>query len=299
MAFETLVGNQKVKDLLVNTIKSEKILHSYLFSGIDGIGKSLFAKEFSRMILCTSKEFEVCKNCKSCIEFNAGEHPDYIEIYPKDGKSIKIEEIRFMQEKIAEKPITSTRKVYVINECDTMTREAQNSLLKTLEEPPIYATIILITSNESKLLPTIKSRCTKINFTPITDDEIQEYVKSSEKEISTYMIKKSSGSIGNLLKIQDDKESYEKIEKIVENLSKKSLTYIWKNSEILYKEKEKIQDFLDYMNVIFWEKINSQKNMNMINSIQIIEEAKRKILSNANYDMTIDDLLLKLWEEIN
>ena len=184
MAFENLIGNEKIKTILTNAIQSNNVLHSYLFTGIDGIGKSLFAKEFANMILCTSDNKKPCQNCKSCLEFQGESHPDFLQIEPEDGKTIKIEQIRYLQEKIAEKPITSEKKVYIINECDTLTREASNALLKTLEEPPIYATIILITANESKLLVTIKSRCTKMAFQPLSEIEIKTYLKQKSLDIN-------------------------------------------------------------------------------------------------------------------
>ena len=171
MSFENIIGNEKVKELLNKTISSNNILHSYLFLGIEGIGKSLFAKEFAKMILC-QEEKRACNKCKSCIEFENGNNPDFA-IIEAEEKNIKIEQIRYIEQKISEKPITSNRKVYIINNSDTMTKEAQNCLLKTLEEPPEYATIILISSNENKLLNTIRSRCIKINFNKLNEEAIR------------------------------------------------------------------------------------------------------------------------------
>jgi len=125
LGFENLIGNEKVKDLLTKTIKTDIILHSYLFVGIEGIGKSLFAKEFAKMVLCI-EENKPCNKCTSCMEIENSNHPDFMQIEP-DGNAIKIEQIRFLQQKIAEKPIISKNKVYIINNADTMTKEAQNA----------------------------------------------------------------------------------------------------------------------------------------------------------------------------
>lgn len=300
MAFDRLIGNENVKKLLTNSIQLKNVLHSYLFVGIEGIGKSLFAKEFAQAILCSSNKEQPCKACKSCLKFQGESHPDFLVIEPEDGKSIKIEQIRYLQEKIAEKPVTSNKKVYIIKECDMMTREAANSLLKTLEEPPIYATIILITDNESKLLATIKSRCTKIVFNPLSEEDIKEYFQNnySDKEfnLTNNMIKQCQGSIGKLLKIQEEQESYDQVEKIIDSIKSENITYIWKNADVLYQAKEKILDLLDYMNIIFYNKITLEKDVNCIKAVNIIEEAKKRITANSNYDMTIDNLLLKLWE---
>lgn len=302
MAFETLVGNEKVKTLLTNAVQSNNVLHSYLFSGVDGIGKSLFAKEFAHMILCTSTELKPCGSCKSCLEFQGESHPDFLVIEPEDGKTIKIEQIRYLQEKIAEKPVTSEKKVYIINNSDAMTREASNALLKTLEEPPIYAVLILITDNENKLLVTIKSRCTKINFQPLAEKEIKEYINtitSDEKTMPDNMIKQCQGSIGRLIKIQEEQEKYFMVEQLTEILEKKDITQIWREAEVLYDAKENIYDLLDYINVIFFEKLQETKDFKYTKAVSIIEQTKKRITSNANYDMTIDNLLLKLWEEFH
>ena len=143
--FEKIIGNDKIKKEIEKSVKETKTSHSYLFIGTEGIGKKLIAKEFAKMLLCLN-ENKYCNNCKSCIEFNSNNNPDFLYIEPKEN-SLKIEQIRELQKKIQEKPIISTNKVYIINDADKMTQEAQNCLLKTLEEPPDYATIILIGAN--------------------------------------------------------------------------------------------------------------------------------------------------------
>ena len=129
MAFENLIGNEKIKSLLTGAVQANNVLHSYLFVGIEGIGKSLFAKAFAQEILCSSDKEKPCKACKSCLEFQGESHPDFLQVEPEDGKAIKIEQIRYLQEKIAEKPVTSEKKVYIIQDSDKMTREAANGLL--------------------------------------------------------------------------------------------------------------------------------------------------------------------------
>ena len=166
MNFNEIIGNSKIKQDLQEAIDNNTISHSYMFVGIDGIGKRLIAKEFARKILCLNKQDKNCNTCDSCIKFNSSNNPDYLEIYP-DGNSIKIAQVRQMQEKVYQKPIVSNKKVFIIEDSEKMTEEAQNALLKTLEEPPEYMVIILITSNENKLLNTVKSRCIRINFIPL------------------------------------------------------------------------------------------------------------------------------------
>ena len=173
--FENIYGNEKIKKELENSIKINKYSHSYMFLGTAGIGKKMIAREFAKMILCTGEK-KYCGKCKSCIEFDSQNNPDFYEIVP-DGNSLKIEQIREMQRKVLEKPIISSRKVYIIDDADIATKEAQNCLLKTLEEPPEFVNIILIGSNESNFLSTIKSRCTILKFEDIKKEDIEKFLK--------------------------------------------------------------------------------------------------------------------------
>lgn len=293
MSFKNIIGNDKIKTFLNKTIEENHILHSYLFTGIDGIGKTLFAREYARKLLCL--EQEETEDCLSCIKWNSENHPDFYQIEP-EGNNIKIEQIRNMQEKIAEKPITSKRKVYLIIDSDAMTKEAQNCLLKTLEEPPEYATIILTTANESKLLNTIKSRCMKVSFEGIANDTMAQYSKENwDIEPSYEILKASEGSLGKIIRLQEQKEIYEQIEILLNNMSKQDLIATTEKAEILYKEKEHIQEILEYIVVSLYH----TKERKKLNAIQYVEETKKRILANSNYDMCIDYLVMKLWEEIN
>ena len=304
MSFENIIGNDKIKQELEENIRNNTISHSYLFIGQDGIGKKLFAKEFAKMELCLDDN-NACDKCSSCIKFNSDNNPDFVIIKP-DGNSIKISQIRDMQDNVYKKPIVSNKKVFIIDDSDKMTEEAQNSLLKTLEEPPEYITIILITSNENKLLNTIRSRCLKINFNNITTKEIIDYISREQimSEPSDSLLSMCNGSIGKLIKINQNLLEYNEIEKNTNDLINGRILNVVKmlnNFEILYKSKDIVLDLLDYMIVIIYEYINKNKDYRgkFLDLISIIENTKLKLMSNTNYDMCIDDLLLKIWEEIN
>lgn len=304
MSFENIIGNDKIKQELEENIRNNTVSHSYLFIGQDGIGKKLFAKEFAKMELCLDDN-NACDKCSSCIKFNSDNNPDFVIIKP-DGNSIKISQIRDMQDNVYKKPIVSNKKVFIIDDSDKMTEEAQNSLLKTLEEPPEYITIILITSNENKLLNTIRSRCLKINFNNITTKEIIDYISREQimSEPSDSLLSMCNGSIGKLIKINQNLLEYNEIEKNTNDLINGRILNVVKmlnNFEILYKSKDFVLDLLDYMIVIIYEYINKNKDYRgkFLDLISIIENTKLKLMSNTNYDMCIDDLLLKIWEEIN
>lgn len=295
--FDKIIGNDKIKEMLYKSVKDKKTSHSYLFVGIEGIGKKEIAKEFAKMLLCINDN-KYCNTCKSCIEFDSNNNPDFLYIEP-DGNSVKIEQIRYIQRKIQEKPIISNKKVYIINDADKMTTEAQNCLLKTLEEPPEYSTIILIGSNENMFLSTIKSRCMIIHFSKIEDEKIRKYLeeKYELKDISTNMLEIFQGSIGKAILLKDKKEQYEKIELIIKSISQKSIIDILNMSEILYKSKEEIFDILEYINVILIKL--AKTDYEYIKCINSVEETKTRLKQNANYDMSIDNMLFNMWEDVN
>lgn len=295
--FENILGNDKIKKELIGSINNEKYSHSYLFLGISGIGKKMIAKEFAKMILCGGEK-KYCNKCKSCIEFNSGNNPDFAEINP-DGNNVKIEQIRELQRKIVEPPIISNKKVYIIDEADSMTKEAQNCLLKTLEEPPEFAVIILIGSNESNFLSTIKSRCTIIKFNSIPSEKVKNYIeqKYDIHPISENIILASEGSIGKAEILKDKQELYNAIDNILANIEKMDLIDTLKNADIIYKSQEDKIDILEYINIILFRK--SRQNAKYLNCINIIEDTKKRLNANSNYNMTIDNMIMTIWEEIH
>ena len=294
--FENIIGNKKNKEILKKAIEINKTSHSYIFCGTEGIGKKLIAKELAKKILCLKEKENGC-DCKSCIEFDSDNNPDFQLIESVDGK-IKIEQIRQMQRKVAEKPIISNNKVYIIDNADTMTTEAQNCLLKTLEEPPEYITIILICTNEGNLLSTIKSRCTRMQFEPIKDEELKEYIKTKlpDEQISPQIVELAQGSIGKAIKLNERKDIYENIENILLSMQNRDLIDIVQMSEVIYKSKEEIKSILEYINVLLMKL--SKQNIKYINCVQIVEETKRRIKANSNYDMCIDYMIFSMWQNV-
>lgn len=290
-------GNIKIRTELEKIVQNNNILHSYLFLGKDGIGKSKIAEEFAKKILCLTKE-ENC-NCKSCICFETHNHPD-MKIVNQESETIKINTVREMIQDIYEKPIQSDKKIYIINDCDKMTKEGQNSLLKTLEEPPEYIVIILIASNSDMILNTIKSRCTKITFEELKNDEIQEILK--EKEISTdvpnNVYELFNGSIGKALKILEKNEDYKQLDEFVNSIEKMDkLEFLTQSKSIFIKEE--INEILEYIIVLLFHLGHKNNDIRYLNCTYIIQETINHLKSNSNFDMSIDDMLFKVWEEVN
>ena len=295
--FDGIIGNDKIKRELTSSVRSNKYSHSYLFVGTSGIGKKLIAREFAKMILCESDE-KYCNKCKSCLKFNSGNNPDFFEVVP-DGVNVKIDQIRQMQAKVFEPPIISTKKVYIIDDADLMTKEAQNCLLKTLEEPPEFVTIILIGSNESNLLNTIKSRCITIKFENISFSNIKSFLKDkfSAEIVSDNIIEASNGSIGKAIALKDKQELYESIDRIFNNMEQLGLIDILNTAEIIYKSQEDRYDILEYISIILYKK--AQKDLRYVNTISIVEKTKKRLKANSNYNMTIDNLIMTIWEELH
>ena len=283
--FEKIIGNEHIKEMLSTSIKNGTPSHSYLFVGVKGIGKKLLAYEFAKQILCQEEK-----------QFDSNNHPDFMCVEP-DGNSIKIEQIRFMQKKIQEKPILSNKKVYVINDAETMTVEAQNCLLKTLEEPPEFATIILIGSNENAFLATIKSRCMILKFMPIEDEKIKEYIQKNYgiSNLTLNHLSMFQGSIGKAISLKDKQDEYSQIIELVEKLNEKDVIEIIKLAEILYKSKEEIFEILEYMNILLLKK--AKDDYLYTNCIKIVENTKKRLKQNANYDMCIDNMLFNMKEQ--
>lgn len=296
--FNNILGNEEAKRILENSIKTEKISHSYMFIGQNGIGKFMIAKEFAKALLCQGKQ-RPCDICESCIKFNGENNPNVQIIDETEEKSIKTETIKEMVKSVYEKPIGGLKKVYIINDSQKMTKEAQNSLLKTLEEPPEYVVIILITENENLLLNTIKSRCTKIKFNPLTNNEIIKILKEKYdyEEVSDNMLEIAGGSVKHALSLQGKEEIFNEIKTTFFNLEKINIIDLLNKKDLVFKEKDSIYEILDYINIILFNKI--KENIQYTNCIKIVEETKDRMKKNGNYDMTIDNLLLKMWEEIN
>lgn len=296
MEISNIIGNEEIKDYLNNSIKTNNILHSYLFLGTEGIGKRMLAQNFAKGILCLSRGENNCK-CKSCICFDGKNHPDFTMVN-EEGEGIKIDQIREITKKVIEKPIVSEKKVYIINDCEKMTKEAQNCLLKTLEEPPEFVTLILISSNENLILNTIKSRCMKLKFQNIDEIELRKYAIENlqYEEISDNMLKSFGGSIGRAEKLKENSEKYKEIEEFTKLLSKKSLLDILQIGKVLY-DKENIFDILDYLIVCLYS--NNAENIKYLNCIEVVNKCISRLKVNSNFDMSIDSLIMEMWEVLN
>ena len=310
MYFEKIRGPRFAKKYLSNSIKSNMISHAYMFEGPSGVGKNTMARELATTLL----EME-----------NLFNSPDYIEI-TTDGNSIKIAQIRKLQSDILVKPYKSY-KIYVIDEAQKMTVEAQNALLKTLEEPPKYAIIILITNNKESLLDTIKSRCEIIKFTPIPLVEVADYLTQTgvDKNRASLLANFSRGSMQKAIELSESEDFHimrDEVQKYVETFLTGSMLDIMDIQSSIEKYKDNITNVLDllvnYFRDIMMVKENVDSSMiinldrlvfikNMSTKItysqlskiiDIIEETKNKLRSNCNFNISIQFMTLNIYEVI-
>lgn len=310
MYFEDIKGQQFAKKYLTNNLKSKMLSHAYMFEGPNGVGKNTLAKEMSRILLDIQ---------------NLNNSPDYIEIKP-DGNNIKIAQIRKMQMDIVIKPHTDY-KIYVLDAAHKMTVEAQNALLKTLEEPPEYAIIILITDNKEALLPTIKSRCEVIKFLPIPLIDIKEYLinKGVDSKRALVLATFSRGSMKKALELEeaeDFHEMREEIQEYVEIFLDRNLVKIMEIQDNIEKYKGDIINTLDLMinyfrdimmikenvdldmiinldKVVFLQNMSKKVTYSQLSKIiNIIEDTKNKLRSNCNFGVSMQVMTLNIYEVI-
>ena len=219
MSLKEIFCQDKAVSTLQKAFASGRIAHAYIFAGMDGIGKFKTAYEFARLMLCENPVkdndfFDSCGNCRSCLAFDAGSHPDFSHIYKelleftKDGKDkttpidLSIHVVReFLIDKVSIKPVLSERKIYIVSETEKLNINSQNACLKVLEEPAPYCCIISLCSRPDKLLPTIKSRCQTIRFGPVSEEKITERLlqEGLAEEIAKFFARLSLGSIGTAI----------------------------------------------------------------------------------------------------
>ena len=175
--FDDIIGHEQIIEHLQNAIELKKVSHAYIINGEKGAGKMLIADAFALTLQCEKQERIPCLKCHSCKQALSGNHPDIIHVSHEKPGTISVEEIRTqLNNDILIKPYSSPKKIYIIDEADKLTVQAQNALLKTIEEPPEYGVVILITNNADALLPTILSRCVVLNIKPVKDSVIKRYL---------------------------------------------------------------------------------------------------------------------------
>ncbi len=180
--FSEVVGQEVAVRVLRNAVKLNKLSHAYLFAGPRGTGKTTLARVLTKAVNCLQpEEGEPCGRCENCLSIDRGSFPDLIEIDAASNRGI--DDVRSIRDAVSYAPIKGKYKVYILDEAHMLTREAFNALLKTLEEPPPRTIFVLCTTEYEKIMPTILSRCQRLIFSKLREEEIVEYLKGiCEKE---------------------------------------------------------------------------------------------------------------------
>lgn len=325
--FSDVLGHEQTIAHMKSAIEANKVSHAYLLAGEKGSGKKMLAGIFVRTLQCEAHGSEPCGKCHSCIQAESGNQPDIIYVTHEKPGSISVDDIRGqVNGDIQIKPYSSPYKIYIIDEAEKLTQQAQNALLKTIEEPPAYAIIMLLTANEGMLLPTIKSRCVTLTMKPVPLPLIRQYLME-ELQIPDYRADIcaafSQGNVGKAKRLALSDSFGEMLEHalhMVKYISEMEPSDLVEDLKKINTYKMDIQDYLDLLtvwyrdvlmfkatcdanNLVFSNELNSIRDKAKDSSyegleciIKALEKAKVRLNANVNFDMAMELLLLTMKE---
>lgn len=323
--FRDIIGQESIVNHMKSAIKMHKISHAYILNGEAGMGKKSIAKAFAMTLQCEKKMDEPCMECHSCKQALSGNHPDIKWVTHEKSATISVDEIREqVNDDIVIKPYSSEYKIYIIDEAEKMNTNSQNALLKTIEEPPSYAIIILLVNNKDNFLQTILSRCVSLDLRPVKNQLIMDYLMKNE-HIPDYkakiVVNFAAGNIGKAIRLAT-MEDFNKLKDItimqLKNLNNATAadisTYVkelsqykdniseytdllvsWFRDVLIFKASRDINEliFKDMVNII--DKYSMNMSYNNIEQIFInIDKVKTRLNANVNFELTMQLLLMSI-----
>ena len=325
--FQDIIGQEQIKEHLRNALSSGKVSHAYIINGEKSSGKEFIAKVFSMALQCEKDGEKPCQECASCKKALSGNHPDIIRVTHEKPNSISVDDIREqVNNTIMIKPYQGPYKIYIIDRADLMTVQAQNALLKTIEEPPQYAVIMLLTENAELLLPTITSRCVMLKLRYIRDTLIRRYLMENLKvpdykaDLCTAFAQGNMGHAIMLANSEHFNEIREEAVHLLKHIQEMELSEIVQAINHITVYKLEIEDYLDVIMVwfrdvllykatrdidavVFKEQINAIKaraSKSSYEGIQLIltsfERAKARLKANVNFELVMELLFLAIKE---
>ena len=324
-SFSEIVGHEQIKEHMQAAIRDKKPFHAYLFQGEEGVGKEALARTFAAGLQCQSESADKpCKECVSCRQMDSGNQPDVIWV-TREKASLGVDEIREQLCNTMDiKPFSSPYKIYLVPEAEKMTEAAQNALLKTIEEPPEYGIVILMTSNISALLPTIQSRCLTMEFRPLSTAVVESFVKE-HCQVPDYQARASAafaqGNLGKAMRYAKSEDFIERKDHIISLLrhveqmdlsemlavikdfgTRKDevrdyidLMVLWYRDVLLFKATKDINQLLFQDEASYISREASHRSYEKIEEIlQAFEKAKVRLRANVNFDITMELMLLTL-----
>ena len=317
MGFKGIVGHEDIIAHFKSSIETGNVAHAYIISGDAGSGKKALAYAFAETLECEAGGTEACGTCQSCLQVSTGNYPDIITVTHEKPNLISVDEVRDqLINTIDIKPYKGKYKIYIIPDAELLNVQAQNAMLKTIEEPPAYAVILLLTTNLDKLLETVKSRCLKLQTKPIRERDVLAYltnVMGLTKEKAYFCLDFAQGNLGKAIKLAGNDEYAAIVDSVVG-----VLTHIDEmDVETLGKAVKDIEQFkLSYRDammlkvtgnvdkILFKNEFSTLKKQagkltfkSIEDKIDAIAKAEQRLLANANFEVTIELLLLTLKEE--
>jgi len=325
--FQNIIGQEQIKAHLRGVLESKKVSHAYIINGEKSSGKEFIARIFAMALQCERMGIEPCNECHSCRQALSKNQPDIIYVSHEKPNTIGVDDIRDqVNNDVAIKPYSSRYKVYIINEAEKMTPQAQNAILKTLEEPPEYAVILLLVSNVNTLLPTVLSRCVLLNMKPVRDSLMKKYLME-ELQVPDYKadvcVAFARGNVGKakalassedfenvksealgLLKYIQDMEIPEivtAIKKIgeyrLEINEYLDILAIWYRDVLLFKATADVNHLVFREEIQVIRKVAGRSSYEGIeNVIRALDKAKKRLDANVNFDLAMELLFLEMKE---
>ncbi|MDY3250927.1 MAG: DNA polymerase III subunit delta' [Candidatus Choladocola sp.] len=328
--FKEIIGHKREIAHLEQAISAGKVSHAYIFSGEKGTGKKTLADAFAMTLQCESEGERPCGRCHSCRQAGSGNHPDIIYIRHDKPASIGVEDIRDqLTGDIQIRPYNGKYKIYIIPEAEKMTVQAQNAILKTIEEPPEYAVIILLPANEQSFLDTIRSRCVTLNLKPVPDEQVKAYlmehlqVPDYQADICASFAQGNIGKAVRLASSDDFSAIKSSAMQLIRNAGSMEISEIIEFVKSVQEYKITIQDYLDILalwyrdmvyfkatkdidGIIFKDEIRTIRDTVKVCSYEGVEEvmkaiesAKTRLNANVNFDLTMELLFLVIKENIH
>ena len=325
--FSNIIGHEKIIEYFQNAIAMDKVSHAYILNGADKSGKMMLAEAFAKTLECEKGKTLPCGECHSCKQADGRNQPDIIYVTHEKPNTLGVEDIRKqLNDDIVLKPYSSRYKIYIIDEAEKMNVQAQNALLKTIEEPPAYARILLLTTNADSFLPTILSRCVRLDLKAVADEKIRRYLME-EKQIPDYQadicVAFAQGNVGKaielsssenfnemknsalqLIKRLKDIDLYEMTQAVKQITEYKleitdyfDLMMVWYRDVLLYKATADANKLVLKDQIYDIKKAASKSSYEGIELIlEALEKAKVRLHANVNFELVIELLLLTIKE---
>ena len=312
--FRDVVGHESIIGHFKSSIEQGKVAHAYLIHGEKGTGKKMLAGLFAKTLQCEAGGTDPCGTCRSCIQCDSGNQPDIIWVTHEKPTVISVDDIREqVNNDIIIKPYSSRYKIYIIPEAELMNPQAQNALLKTIEEPPEYAIIMLLTNNLDKMLPTILSRCITLNLKPVGELDMMEYLSRMgvPQAKAKFCVGFAFGNLGKAVRLATSEE-YNEIKhdcvQILKDINRMEIYDLIDAVKKMSKYKLDIYDYLDIMMMwyrdILMLKVSGSPDKLLFkegieNVLKALDKVKVRLEANVNFDIAMELLLLTIKENQN